>query len=143
MIAVLVRFGYESGFSEARVRQVAEAARAKFEGMPELRSKAFTIDPVNREALNFYVWESEEAAKAFFSQQMIDRVTELYGVRPTLQFLDVAVLVENPASWLASDTMNTPNDSEQLGCSVPPPSSLDRVTLWVSRAKCQPTSTVH
>ena len=59
MIAVLVRFRYESGFNEARVRQVAEAARAKFEGMPELRSKAFTIDPVNREALNFYVWESD------------------------------------------------------------------------------------
>jgi hypothetical protein len=98
MIAVLVRFRYESGFSEARVRQVAEAARAKFEGMPELRSKAFTFDPVNREALNFYVWESEEAAKAFFSQQLIDQVTKLYGVRPTVQFADVAVLVENRAS---------------------------------------------
>ena len=98
MIAVLVHFRYESGFSETRVRQVAEAARAKFEGMPELRSKAFTIDPVNREALNFYVWESEEAAKAFFSQQLIDRVTELYGVRPTVQFVELAVLVENRAS---------------------------------------------
>jgi hypothetical protein len=98
MIAVLVRFRYESGFNEARVRQVAEAARAKFEGMPALRSKAFTIDPVNREALNFYVWESEEAAKAFFSQQLMDLVTELYGVRPTVQFMDVAALVENGAS---------------------------------------------
>ena len=95
VIGVLVRFRYESGFSEARVRQVAEAARAKFEGMPGLRSKAFTIDPVTREALNFYVWVSEEAAKAFFSEQLIARVTELYGVRPTLQFVDVATLIEN------------------------------------------------
>jgi hypothetical protein len=98
MIAVLVRFRYESGFNEARLRQVAEAARAKFEGMLELRSKTFTIDPVNREALNFYVWESEEAAKAFFSQQVMDQVTELYGVRPTVHFVEVAVLVENRAS---------------------------------------------
>ena len=98
MMAVLVRFRYESGFSEARVRQVAEVARARFEGMSELRSKAFTIDPVNREALNFYVWESEEAAKAFFSQLLLDRVTELYGVRPTVQFVEVAALVENRAS---------------------------------------------
>jgi hypothetical protein len=98
MIAVLVRFRYESGFSEARVRQVAEAARAKFEGMPGLRSKTFTIDAVNREALNFYVWESREAAQAFFSPQLMDRVTELYGVRPTVQFVDVAALVENRAS---------------------------------------------
>jgi len=98
MIGVLVRFRYESGFSEARVRQVADAARGMFEGMPGLRSKAFTIDPVNREALNFYVWESEEPAKAFFSQQVIDQVTELYGVRPTVQFLDIAALVENLAA---------------------------------------------
>lgn len=98
MIAVLVRFRYESGFGEARVRQVAEAARAKFEGMPGLRSKAFTIDSVNREALNFYIWESEGAARAFFSQQLVDRVAELYGVRPTVQFVDVAVLVDNRAS---------------------------------------------
>lgn len=98
MIAVLVRFHYETGFSEARVRQIAEGARAKFECMPGLRSKAFTIDPVNREALNFYVWETEAAAKAFFSPQLVDRVAELYGVRPTLQFVDVAALVENRAS---------------------------------------------
>ena len=98
MIAVLVRFRYESGFSEERVRQVAEAARAKFEGMPGLRSRAFTVDPVNREAFNFYVWESEEAAKAFFSQQLIDLVTELYGVRPSVQFVEVVALVENRAS---------------------------------------------
>ena len=98
MIAVLVRFRYESGFSEARVRQVADVAREKFEGMPGLRSKAFTIDLVNREALNFYVWESEEAAKAFFSPPLMDQVSELYGVRPSVQFADVAVLVENRAS---------------------------------------------
>ena len=98
MIAVLVRFRFESTFSEARVLQVAEAARAKFEGLPGLRSKTFTIDPLSREALNFYVWESEEAAKAFFSPQLIDRVTELYGVRPIVQFLEVAALVENRAS---------------------------------------------
>jgi heme-degrading monooxygenase HmoA len=98
MIAILVRFRYETGFSEARIRQIAEGARAKFEGMPGLRSKAFTIDSVNREVLNFYVWESEEAAKAFFSQQLIDQVTALYGVRPTVQFVELAVLVENRAS---------------------------------------------
>src|SRR5262249_30803608 len=98
MIAVLVRFHYESGFSEERVRQIAEAARTKFAGMPGLRSKTFTIDPANREALNFYVWESEEAAKAFFSPQLMDRVTELYGVPPTVQFVEVVALVDNRAS---------------------------------------------
>ncbi len=98
MIAVFIRFRYESEFNEAYVRQIADGARAKFEGMPGLRSKTFTVDSVNQEALNFYVWDSEEAAKAFFSPQLIEQVTEMYGVRPTIQFADVVTLVDNRAS---------------------------------------------
>src|SRR5262245_60151327 len=102
MIAVLVRLSYEGGFSEERLRQIAEGAQAMFEGMPGLRSKAFTIDSERQEALNFYVWDSEEAARAFFSEQLVARVTEIYGVKPSVQFLDLAALVENRASEAAT-----------------------------------------
>ncbi|MBA3504371.1 MAG: YdhR family protein [Betaproteobacteria bacterium] len=96
MIGALVRFQYENEFSEARVRQVAEAARGRFVGLPGLRFKAFTVDVEKQEALNFYVWESEDAARAFFTPELIERVTGLYGVRPSLQFVNVAAFVENP-----------------------------------------------
>jgi hypothetical protein len=43
MIAVMVRFQYENEFNEARLQQIAEGARSKFQGMRGLRSKAFTI----------------------------------------------------------------------------------------------------
>ena len=95
MVAVLVRFRLEGGFDEARLRRVAEGARAKFEGLAGLRAKAFTIDPASREAVNFYLWESEAAATAFFSPELIERVTALYGVRPDVQFAEVVALVEN------------------------------------------------
>lgn len=36
MIVVMVRFQYENEFNEARLRQIAEGARSKFEGMPGL-----------------------------------------------------------------------------------------------------------
>jgi len=98
MMSVLVRFQLTDGFNEERLRQIAATAQTRFEGMPGLRSKAFTIDAENREALNFYVWESEEAARAFFSQELVERVTGLYGVRPTLRFARVAALVENGPS---------------------------------------------
>lgn len=45
MIGVFVIFRYWNSLKEAAVRKIAETARAKFEGMPALRSKAFTIDP--------------------------------------------------------------------------------------------------
>src|SRR5690349_19139960 len=65
MIGVFVTFRYGDDFDEQRVRRVAEGARPRFEGMPGLRSKAFTVNSGRREATNFYVWESEDAAKAF------------------------------------------------------------------------------
>lgn len=95
MIGVLVRFRYDADFDEQRIRKVAEAAQGRFAGLPELRSKAFTVDSEQKEALNFYVWESKAAAQEFFTPELVERVTVLYGTRPTVQFADVAALVEN------------------------------------------------
>lgn len=98
MIGVVVRFQFSERFDEQGIRKIAESARAKFEGMPHLRSKAFTFNPAKREALNFYVWESEESARAFFTEPLLERVTGVYGVRPTVEFVQMATLVENPAA---------------------------------------------
>lgn len=96
MIAVTVRFEFGDDFNEVRLQQIAQAARAKFEGLPGLRSKAFTIDAARRQAFNFYVWESEEAARAFFTPQAIEGVSKIYGVTLTIEYLVLATLVENP-----------------------------------------------
>jgi heme-degrading monooxygenase HmoA len=95
MIGVFVTFRYGSSFDEEAVRKIAETARGRFEGMPGLRSKAFTVDPGRREATNFYVWDSEDAAKAFFTDALVERITGLYGVRPSVEFVQIAALVEN------------------------------------------------
>lgn len=95
MIGVLLTFRFGSEFSEARIRQIADAAQGQFQGMPGLRSKAFTVDVAKREAVNFYLWESEATAHAFFTPALLARVAGLYGVPPGLQFVQVAALVEN------------------------------------------------
>jgi hypothetical protein len=95
MIGVFVTFRYGSNFDEHAIRKIAETARVRFEGLPGLRSKAFTLNAGKREAANFYVWHSEEAAKAFFTDQLLERVAGLYGVRPTVEFVQIATLVEN------------------------------------------------
>ena len=95
MIGVFVTFSFGDNFDEQAVRKIAEAARARFEGMPGLHSKAFTVNSVKREATNFYVWDSEDAAKAFFTDALVERVTGLYGARPGVQFVQIATLVEN------------------------------------------------
>lgn len=95
MIGVFVRFCYGDNFNEDGIRKIAQSARGKFEGMPGLRSKAFTINSRAREAINFYVWDSAEAANAFFTDELVERITGLYGVRPSLEFVQIATLVEN------------------------------------------------
>jgi heme-degrading monooxygenase HmoA len=95
MIGVFVTFRYADNFDEQALQKIAETARVRFEGMPGLRSKAFTVNSAKREATNFYVWDSEEAAKAFFTDALLERVTGLYGVRPSVEFAQIAALVEN------------------------------------------------
>jgi heme-degrading monooxygenase HmoA len=98
MIGVFVTFRYGDSFDEEALRKIAETARGRFEGMPGLRSKAFTINPGKREAVNFYVWDSKDAAKAFFTDELVEQVAGLYGVRPGVEFVKIATLVENSRS---------------------------------------------
>jgi len=98
MVGVLVTFRYGDSFDEQAVRKIAETARTKFEGMPGLCSKAFTINSGKHEATNFYVWDSDDAAKDFFTDALLERVTGLYGVRHSVGFVQIAALVENGRS---------------------------------------------
>jgi hypothetical protein len=94
MIAAFVTFESDS-LDDERVRKVAAEAREMFEGMPSLRNKFFTLDEKKDRARNVYVWESDDAARRFFSDQLLERVTALYGVRPQVEFAEIIELVDN------------------------------------------------
>jgi hypothetical protein len=98
MIGVNVSFEYEGSFDPARVRAIAENARATFEGMPGLWFKFFTFDEEARTATNFYVWDSKQAALESFSDELRERVTGMYGVPPTIEFVEIAEIVDNSNS---------------------------------------------
>ena len=66
MIGAFVTFRYGDNCDEQAARKIAETAREGFEGTRGLHSKAFTLDSGMREAADFYVWDSEDAARAFF-----------------------------------------------------------------------------
>jgi hypothetical protein len=62
---------------------------------PDYVPKLSRSIPGKCEATNFYIWDSEDAAKAFFTDAILERVTGLYGVRPDIEFVQIATLVEN------------------------------------------------
>jgi len=74
---------------------VADNARGMFEGMPGLRFKFFTYDETQQRATNFYRWDSQEVAERFFSDELRERVTGLYGVAPSVAFVEIAQIVDN------------------------------------------------
>jgi heme-degrading monooxygenase HmoA len=94
MFVAFVTFESDS-LEEERVRKVAAEARAMFEGMPGLRTKVFTLGEKGNRATNVYLWDTEDAARGFFSDELVERVTGLYGVRPQVEFADVLELVDN------------------------------------------------
>jgi hypothetical protein len=96
VIGVNVTFEYDDGYLDrARVIEIAENNRGMFEGMPGLRFKFFTIDEKHHRATNFYVWDSPDAAEVFFSEERRGRIAGLYGVAPTIDFVQIVEIVDN------------------------------------------------
>jgi heme-degrading monooxygenase HmoA len=95
MIGVFVSLTFPETFDAPALRAIAQQARAKFEAMPGLRSKVFTLNQAQRQAVNFYIWDDEAAARAFFTSELTDRIAQLYGSTPTIAFVEIAELVEN------------------------------------------------
>jgi hypothetical protein len=98
VIGVNVTFEYDGDFDRGRIVGVADHGRTMFEGMPGLRFKFFTFDERLHLARNFYVWESQEAAEGFFTDELRERVTGLYGVAPEIEFVEIAQIVDNSDS---------------------------------------------
>ena len=97
MIGVFLTFRYTDSFDPELIRHIAQTARPTFEGRAGLRSKAFTLNVAKPEAVNFYIWESEAALQLMRNEKTLDRVTALYGVRPTVDVVEIPVLVDNAA----------------------------------------------
>lgn len=97
MFGVLVTFDLGADFDAERLANLARQAAPKFHGMPGLVSKTFTLDEEAQLAVNLYVWESEAAARRFFSKETLEWVSGVYGVSPALRFLAVPAKVENSA----------------------------------------------
>ncbi|MFJ9948467.1 hypothetical protein [Kitasatospora sp. NPDC091207] len=95
MIGATVTFSYTGDFDRSRITEVAANARGMFEGMAGLRFKFFTFDEKRRQVVNFYVWDSKEQAEQFFSEELRERVTGLYGVAPAIEFVEIAEIVDN------------------------------------------------
>ena len=71
------------------------AANSIFKGLPGLMSKQFCYDETTGDGHSVYLWESREKAEEFFSPAFVEHFREVFGVDPTITYLDIPVLVDN------------------------------------------------
>lgn len=95
MIGVIVTLGPHAELTRERASAVAEREGPKFEGMDGLQSKVFMWNDETGTVTNTYVWDSEQAARAFFTPELKAKVIELYGVEPHVEFAEVSALIDN------------------------------------------------
>ncbi|HEY1316879.1 MAG TPA: hypothetical protein VGF10_06665 [Gaiella sp.] len=95
MIGVIVTIGPHAELTRERATAVAEQEAPKFQGMDGLQSKVFMWNEQTRTVTSTYVWDSERAARAFFTPELKAHVIELYGAEPNVQFAEVSALVDN------------------------------------------------
>lgn len=95
MIGVLVTFTRPEKYDRANLANIADELRGPFEGMAGLRFKSFMFDEDGAQAKNFYVWDDEEKARAFFTDEIVDKVTGFYGVPPRVEYFDIVGFVDN------------------------------------------------
>ena len=96
MIGVIVTLGPGNDLNRERAPAVAEQEAPMFQGRDGLLSKVFMWNDETETVINTYVWDSEEAARAFFtSPEVKAHVIKIYGVEPHVQFAEVSALIDN------------------------------------------------
>lgn len=96
VIATLVTFRHtDATWDRARLEAISHSTAPKYKGKPGLVMKTYWYDDARMEHGGFYVWESREFAEATHTDEHCERLAFLYGVMPTVRYLDAPVFVDN------------------------------------------------
>jgi hypothetical protein len=89
----IVRFPAPAELDPAQLRELLREAVPRYQVVPGLSRKYF----IGNESTGggVYQWESRAAAEAFYSQDWYERMLDVYGTQPEVEFFDVHALVDN------------------------------------------------
>jgi hypothetical protein len=67
----------------------------KYEGLDGLTRKYYVTTEDGKHAGGIYLWESREKADAWYNEQWWSYMTEMWGERPLVEYLNCAIVVDN------------------------------------------------
>jgi hypothetical protein len=83
--------------NEPAIRELFEGVAGNYLGIPGLIRKYFGFSEDATEVIGIYLWETREAADAFYSDEWMAGVTERWGAAPRKQDWIVPVVAESTA----------------------------------------------
>jgi len=100
MFIAIVQFPGSKRSAEDAIER-GKTSVPKYAGMPGLISKHYLNGDTG--AGGIYLWESREAAEAWFNEDWWPVMEKTFGVRPTLTFYDNHIVVDNAAGEVRID----------------------------------------
>jgi hypothetical protein len=94
MICEIVRFAIKSGMSRDDVLVDARTVVERWQGEKDLVRKHFLFDG-EKEALGIYFWLNRESAEAAHNEQWRQRVMDIHGSVPHIEYHDTVMIVDN------------------------------------------------
>lgn len=95
MITVITRFPVPAGIGINEMRSALAQSAPAFRNVPGLIRKQFLLSPDGRTAGGVYLWQQEDAARAFMHQRVAPMIRETFQVEPTIEFYESPAIVEN------------------------------------------------
>jgi hypothetical protein len=95
MITALVQFQLPSPITLAEATRRFEASAPKYQNVAGLVRKYYIRSQDGRVAGGIYLWATREAAEHMYNGEWRERVTNLYGTKPTITWFDSPVIVDN------------------------------------------------
>ena len=97
MITAVVQFDLPSDVDRQKASETFERIAPLYQSMDGLIQKYFCFSNEGKGA-GIYLWETREAAeKIYYGGIWRDRIIELYGVEPEIQFYEMLLTVDNAA----------------------------------------------
>lgn len=94
MITAIVRFKLPEGTTLKDAAAKFEASAPSYSDVPGLIRKYYLYGE-DGTAGGAYLWDSREAAEAFYNADWRNMIAERYGAEPAIEYFDSPVIVDN------------------------------------------------
>ncbi|HIC73284.1 MAG TPA: monooxygenase [Alphaproteobacteria bacterium] len=101
MITAIVQFDLPADVDRQKASEIFQRIAPLYREMEGLIHKYFCFSDEGKGA-GIYLWKSREAAEKVYAGVWRERIKELYGVEPEIQYYEPLLVVDNTAGQIRS-----------------------------------------